>query len=262
MRPGLSGLLFAAALLIPGCAPRANTATAAGSTAFLPFAEKLAEEFVASHPGYSVTVQGGGSAVGIQAAISGAAQIGMADMVTLPDEARDLDAVVVARDGVAVVVHPSNPVADLTLEQIRRIYSGEITSWRDVGGEDRPITVVSREAGSGTRSSFEQIVGGVRLTTDAIIQDSNGTIRETVASDPRAVGYISNGVVNERVKPLTVGGIPSTTAEVVAGRYPLVRPIYFLTRGRLTEACRAFIDYVLGPEGQRIIRENGLVPAR
>lgn len=217
---------------------------------------------MASHPGYSVTVQGGGSAVGIQAALSGAAQIGMADMVTLPDEARELEAVIVARDGIALVVHPSNPVTGLSLEQIRGIYGGAIRNWKEVGGEDRPMTVVSREAGSGTRSSFEKIVQAAELPAATIIQDSNGTIRETVASDAAAIGYISHGLVNERVKALAVGGVPSTTEEVIAGRYPLVRPVYFLTRGERTEACRAFIDYVLGPDGQKTIRDNGLIPAR
>jgi phosphate transport system substrate-binding protein len=258
----LAALIAAAALLLLACAPRKNTATAAGSTAFLPFAEKLAEEFMLSHPGYTVTVQGGGSAVGIQAALSGAAQIGMADMVSLPEEARDLDAVAVARDGVALVVHPSNPIGGLDFDQIRGIYNGAIRNWKGLGWDDRPITVVSREAGSGTRSSLEQIVKGIELMGGAIIQDSNGTIRETVANDPSAIGYISHGLVNERVKPLTVNGVPSTTEEVIAGRYPLVRPVYFLTRGVRSEACQAFIDYVLSAEGQKIIRDNGLIPVR
>lgn len=258
----LAVVLALAALLLPACAPRKNTATVAGSTAFLPFAEKLAEDFMASRPGFSVTVQGGGSAVGIQAALSGAAQIGMADMVALPEEAAGLDAVIVARDGIALVVHPSNPVTGLSLEQIRGIYGGTIRNWKDVGGEDRPMTVVSREAGSGTRSSFEKIVLAAELPVTTIIQDSNGTIRETVASDAAAIGYVSHGLVNERIKALTVDGVPGTTEEVIAGRYPLVRPVFFLTQGQRTEACMAFIDYVLGPKGQKTIRDNGLIPAR
>ncbi len=248
--------------MIAGCGPRANSATAAGSTAFLPFAEKLAEEFMIRNPGYSIAVQGGGSAVGIQAALSGAAQIGMADLVALPEEARALRAVVVARDGIALVVHPSNRVKGLSTEQVRDIFNGTMRDWKAFGGPDAPITVVSREAGSGTRSSFEQIVTSVRLSSDAIIQDSNGTIRETVATNPNAIGYLSFGVVNEKVRPLALDGVPGTIEEVTAGRYKLVRPVYLMTLGQPTEAAARFIDFVLSPEGQKIIRNDGLLPAR
>ncbi len=249
-------------ILLTACAPRTNTVTVAGSTAFQPFAERLAEEFLLREPGYTLTVQGGGSAVGIQAALSGAAQIGMADLVELPEEAAGLDAVIVARDGIALVVHPSNPVSNLTLDQIRGVYNGRLRRWAELGGRDRPINVISREAGSGTRSSFEQIVGAVELTADAVIQDSNGTIRETVAGDPDALGYVSHGLVNERIKPLAVEGVASTPEEILAGRYPLVRPVYFLTRGPRSEACSAFIAFVLSDVGQKVIRDNGLLPAR
>jgi phosphate transport system substrate-binding protein len=234
----------------------------AGSTAFQPFAEKLAEQFMAQNPGIVITVQGGGSAVGIQSALSGAAQIGMADLVELPPEAGALSRVVVARDGIAVVVHPSNPVADLSAEQIRRILSGTLRNWKEVGGNDRPITVVSREAGSGTRMSFEQIIRGVVLTQDAIVQDSNGTVRETVANDPQAIGYLSHGLLNERIKAVRVDGVESTTEEIVAGRYALVRPVFFLTKGEPSDAAKAWLDYVLSPQGQDLIRTSGLIPAR
>ena len=214
------------------------------------------------NPGYSIAVQGGGSAVGIQAALSGAAQIGMADLVELPEEARALHAVVVARDGIALVVHPSNRVKGLSTEQVRDIFSGKIRDWKGLGGPDAPITVVSREAGSGTRSSFEQIVSNVRLSSDAIIQDSNGTIRETVATNPNAIGYLSFGVVNEKVRPLALDGVSPTIELVSAGRYRLVRPIYLLTRGQPVAAAGRFIDFVLSPEGQKIVTDDGLLPAR
>ena len=129
----------------------------AGSTAFQPFAEKLAEMYMTASR-CEITVQGGGSAVGIQSAFSGAAQIGMADLVDLPPEAQALTKAIVAKDGIAVVVNPANPVANLTTEQVRDIFNGKIKNWNEVGGADHPITVVSREAGSGTRSSFEQII--------------------------------------------------------------------------------------------------------
>ena len=210
----------------------------------------------------SVTVQGGGSAVGIQSVLSGAAEIGMADLVVLPPEAKPLTAVVVARDGIAVVVHPSNPVTNLTLDQIRGIFNGTIRSWKDAGGPDKPITVVSREAGSGTRSSFEQVVQGLSLFREAIVQDSNGTIRETVANDANAVGYLSHGLLNERIRAVRVDGVESTTENVMAGAYKLARPVYFLFRGAPAGAPKEFLDYVLSAEGQKTIRDSGLIPAQ
>lgn len=245
-----------------GCGKGKVSVTAAGSTAFQPFAEKLAEQFMQTHPDINVTVQGGGSAVGIQSALSGAADIGMADLVNLPPEANALTSVVVAKDGLAVIVHPQNPVKDLSIDQIRNIFNGVIKNWSEVGGEDRPITVVSREAGSGTRSSFEATVGGIELVREAIIQDSNGTVRETVANDVNSVGYLSHGLVNEKVKAVTVNGVECTPENIIKGEYTLVRPVFFLTKGEPQAAVKAYIDFVLSPEGQKTIVDSGLLPAK
>lgn len=249
-------------LALAGCGPRKAAFTMAGSTAFMPFAEKLAEQYMAGNPGVSITVQGGGSAVGIQSAMSGAAQVGMVDLVHLPEEAKILKATVVARDGIVVVVNPANKVANLTMAQIRDIFNGRIRNWKEVGGADAPITVVSREAGSGTRSSFEEIVGHVELTKNALIQDSNGTIRETVAMDANAVGYLSHGLVNDKVKAVKVDGCDCTTENISAGKYTLVRPIFLLTKGEPAPEIAGFIEYVLSPDGQRTIESDGLLPAK
>lgn len=259
LRVLLCGFIIAAG---SGCGKQRISVTAAGSTAFQPFAEKLAEQFMAEQSDIAVTIQGGGSALGVQAALSGAAQIGMADLIQLPPEAQSLTAIIVARDGIAVVVNNKNPINNLTMEQIRNIFSGKISNWKELGGADHGITVVSREAGSGTRSSFEKIVEDVTLTKDAIIQDSNGTIRETVAMDENAVGYLSHGLLNEKIKAVTVHGTACTTEDVVAGRYPIVRPVYLLTKGEPTGACKAFIDYICSAEGQKTIKESGLIPAK
>jgi len=242
-----------------GCGRSKLSITLAGSTAFQPFAEKLAEQYMTVRPDINITVQGGGSAVGIQSAISGTAQIGMADLVDLPEEAKALQATVVARDGISMVVHPTNPVADLTLDQIRQIFSGTIRQWNVLGGPDDPITVVSREAGSGTRSSFEQIVQQIHLPSDAIIQDSNGTIRETVANDKNAVGYLSHGLLNERIKALRVDGIECTVQTIKGGQYPLVRPVFLLTREKPEAAVADFITYILSAPGQKTIENSGLI---
>lgn len=249
-------------LIVFGCGKNKTSITLAGSTAFQPFAEKLAEQYMETNNNVNVTVQGGGSAVGIQAASSGAAQIGMADLVQLPEESKGLTSVVVANDGVTIIVNPQNPVKNLTTDQVRDIFNGKITNWKELGGNDAAITVVSREAGSGTRSSFEQIIGNVDLKKDALIQDSNGSIRETVSNDPNAVSYLSHGLVNEKVKPLTLDGVESTPENIVNGTYKLVRPIFLLVKGEIKGEVKNFIDYILSPEGQQTIKTNGLLPAK
>lgn len=246
---------------LSGCGSRGrNTITLAGSTAFQPFAEKLAEHYLTIHPEASVNVQGGGSAVGIQAALSGAAQIGMADLVQLPEEAKALTATVVARDGIAIVVHPANPVSGVTATQARDIFVGRITNWKELGGPDAGIRVICREEGSGTRRSFDQLVlGGDRVSPQALFQNSNGTVREAVANDPNSVGYVSIGLVNKKVKALLWNGVAATNEDVRNGTYPLARPIYFLTRGEPAPPVRQFIDFVLSTKGQEILAAEGLI---
>ncbi|MFH1198366.1 MAG: phosphate ABC transporter substrate-binding protein [bacterium] len=261
----LMRLLLAFALLVvmvSGCGKSKTSITLAGSTAFQPFAEKLAEQYMDKYPEANITVQGGGSAVGIQSANSGAAQIGMADLVQLPEEAKGLTPTIVAQDGIAVVVNPGNPITNLTTDQVRDILNGKIINWKEVAGTDATITVVSREAGSGTRSSFEQIVGSVTLKKDALIQDSNGTIRETVANDVNAIGYLSHGLVNEKIKALKVDDQDCTTEAIVAGSYKLVRPIFLLVKGKADVEIQKFIDYILSEEGQKTIQSLGLLPAK
>jgi len=248
--------------LISGCGKSKTSITMAGSTAFQPFAEKLAEQYMSTHANVSITVQGGGSAVGVQTAISGAAQIGMADLVVLPEEAKQLTPTIVARDGIAVVLNPANKVINLTMQQVREVFNGKIKNWKEVGGADSPITVVSREAGSGTRSSFEQIVTEISLTKDALIQDSNGTIRETVANDPNAIGYLSHGLLNDKIKAIKIDGQECTTELITTGSYKLVRPIYLLVKGTPQGEVQNFIDYILSADGQQTIKANGLIPAK
>ena len=245
-----------------GCGGRKNSITMAGSTAFQPFAEKLAITYSKRCPGINISVQGGGSAVGIQSAISGAADIGMADLYKLPPEAENLWRTVVAHDGIVIIVHPSNPVTNLTITQIRDIYNGKIRNWKEVGGPERSITVISRESGSGTRTSFEQIVGGITLRNDAIVQDSNGSIRTTVASSPDSIGYISHGLVNEQVKAIMVDGVECSIEAVKSGKYKLVRPVYLLSKKEPQGEVKKFIDWMSSDEGQRIIEESGLLRAK
>lgn len=246
-----------------GCRREAgvHTVTLAGSTSVQPFAELLAEVFMSRHPEISVNVQGGGSSAGIEAALTGAADIGMSSRHLQPAEEARVRPVLIARDAVAVVVHPSNPVAELTREQVRDIFAGRIRNWSQVGGPARPIHVILREEGSGTRASFEEmIMEDAEPDPRALVQDSNGAVRETVAHDPGAIGYISLGLVDERVKAVAIDGMTPSVQAVLEGRYRLVRPFLFVLRGEPRPPARLFLDFVLGPR-QAILQEEGLIPA-
>ena len=261
----LSAFALGVAAGLMGACSRGTSATeliVAGSTSVQPFADRWAEEFLRSRPGCFVNVQGGGSSAGIQAATSGAADIGTSSRELKADE-RALNRIVVARDGLAVIVHPSNPVRGLRLEEVRMVFQGEIADWSYLGGPRGAITVVTREEGSGTRGAFQELVmGRVRISRRAIVEDSNGTVREIVAGDPRAVGYISLGLVTERVRALALDGVVPSEEAIAGGRYALVRPFLFVTRGSPVGLCRDFVDFVLSPEGQDLIRREGLLPAR
>lgn len=247
----------------PGCRRKARAdLTLAGSTSVQPFAEAWADAYVAEHPGLTVHVQGGGSTAGVQAAVSGAAQIGLASRALTPDEAARATAVVVARDGIAVIVHAGNRVSDLTLDQVRGLYTGEITAWRGVGGAAAPVTLITREEGSGTRAAFEALVmRGRRIAAAALVQDSTGAVRQMVASDPAAVGYVALGIVDGSVKAVRIGGVVPSAVTVEAGTYPLVRPFLFVLAGSTPSAAtQAFMAWMAGPSGRALLRHDGLLP--
>lgn len=253
--------LIVAALIGSGCSRTSRkTVTLAGSTAFQPFAEKLAEHYYQLHPEVRINVQGGGSAVGIQSALSGAAEIGMADLLKLPDEAKTLTSTIVARDGIAIVVNPKNPINSITAQQAKDIFSGKIVNWKDLGGMDAVIRVVSREEGSGTRRSFDTLVlGDQKIAPNSMFQDSNGTVRESVSADSNSIGYVSIGLVNEKVKALTYGGVAPIHENVKNKKYSLARPVYFLTKQEVLPHVKDFIDYVISPESQKLLEKEGLI---
>jgi len=234
----------------------------AGSTSIQPFADRLAEIYMKEHSGRAVDVQGGGSSAGIQAAKSGAADIGMSSRELKPDE-KDLTEIVIARDGLAIIVHPSLPLRGLTLQEVKSIFAGEIRNWKGLTGQDKEIDVVTREEGSGTRGAFKELVMGknTRITRSAIVEDSNGTVREIVASDPFSIGYISLGLVSDRVKALDLDGIKASEENILSKDYKLVRPFLFLTKGPASGPVQDFIDFVLSPEGQGLIKKEGLITA-
>jgi phosphate transport system substrate-binding protein len=237
--------------------------TLAGSTSVQPFAEKWTDAYRANRPGPPIQVQGGGSTAGVQAALSGAADIGMSSRALTAAEAVRLTAIPVARDGMAVVVHPANPIRALTLADVRSIYAGDRRSWQELGGAAAAITVITREDGSGTRAAFEELVmGGRQIAAHALVQDSSGSVRQMVAADPAAIGYISLGLVDGTVRAITLDGIAASETTIDAGRYPLVRPFLFVVTGAGRGDARAFIDWVTGPEGRELTRREGLLPPR
>lgn len=254
-------ILLLAAGLLTGCGGRDSSVVVAGSTSVQPYAEVLAEAFSERYPDHIVDVQGGGSSAGITAAESGTADIGMSSRALNAKE-QDLWVVEIARDGLAVIVHPDSPLLGLSIEQVRAIYAADITNWSGVGGQDAEIHVISREEGSGTRDAFvSQVMGASSITPRAIVQDSNGAVRQLVAGDPDAIGYISLGLVDDTVKALALDGVAATWENVVNGSYTLYRPFLFVSREAPAGKVQDFIDFVLSPEGQEILTAEGLIPS-
>jgi len=251
-------LLFAFAA---GCQKPQGGLTVVGSTSVQPFAEVLAEEYMARHSQGKIYVQGGGSSAGIQAVRTEAAEVGMSSRALLPEE-KDLIGVPIAYDAIAIIVHPSNPLTNLSMEQIKRIFSREITNWGEAGGRAHPITLVTREEGSGTRESFQHLImGKTEISLAALVQDSNGAIRQVVADDPNAIGYISLGLVNDRVKALKIDNIDATVENIKRHQYKFVRPFLFVFKASPQGLAKNFLDYILSPEGQKLLVQEGLVSA-
>ena len=253
-------------LTLAGCG-RATSAeeqqlTLTGSTSVTPFAEQLAELFEHEHPGNKINIQGLGSSAGIQAATNGTVEIGMSSRHLEEEETAELKPIEIARDALAIIVHPSNPITNLSTEQIRQIFTAQVTNWSEVGGRDAPIVVVTREAGSGTYGAFEELVMNKELPApSALRQGSNGAVRQIVAKDPDAIGYISLGIVDETVKAVSVDGVQASAEAVRSGEYKLVRPFLFVQRkdASLSPLASTFLEFVLSPEGQEQLVQAGLV---
>jgi len=232
----------------------------AGSTSVQPYAEVLAEEYMIRNPKNIIDIQGGGSSAGITAAESGTADIGMSSR-SLKDSEKHLWSVEIAKDGLAIIVNPRNPVNNITQAQIRGIYAAHIQRWSEVGGEDKRIHIIAREEGSGTRSAFEELImGDTRITPRAIIQDSNGAVRQLVADDIQSIGFLSFGLVDETVKALHLDGVPATRENIIDGSYGLLRSFIFVSKDRPEDTAMDYIDFVLSPEGQRLLSDEGLIP--
>ena len=239
-----------------------TTISISGSTSVGPLMLKIQEKYEAANEGVTLEVQENGSGAGIKDVINGVSEIGMSSRELKSEEASQVDSTVIAHDGIALLVNPANKVENVSLEEIKDIYTGKITNWKELGGTDAPIVVISREEGSGTRDAFQEIVGykSEELIKDASIADGSGAVKTAVAGNENAIGFASFEYVDSSVAALKVNGVEAEADNVKAGQYQLSRPFLLVTKkDSLTEAGTALIDYVLSKEGQEIVKENKLI---
>jgi len=228
-----------------------------GSTSVTPLMEMFAQEYAKVKPNIKININGTGSGDGITNA-GVTYQIGMSSReLTAAEQGRGLKAEIIAIDGIAVIVNNDNSVSNLTTDQIRSIYTGEITNWSQVGGGSAPIALISREAGSGTRGAFEEIIGFAgKLAAGANESTSTGAIKAGIAQNPNAIGYISLGSLDNTIKALLVGGAAATSANVVNGSYTVARPFIVLTGNNAHAETTAFVQWILSAAGQAIVRSS------
>lgn len=261
--------LFAVALLIvatlTGCgSTEGGTVATDGSTSMEKVIGVLKETYEAENSGVTVTYNPTGSGTGITAVLEGRCDIGLSSRALKDEEtAKGLKGTTLAYDGIAVIVNPENPVADLDVATIAKIYTGEITNWKDVGGNDGEIVLIGREANSGTRDGFESITDTEDKCKYRQELTSTGDVITTVASNPNAIGYASVASVKDTVKAITVGGVAPTEETIKDGSYVIQRPFVLVTKEdtKLSETAQKFYDYALSEEARETITSAGVVPA-
>ena len=265
----LGGILLAALVAagaLAGCGSKGTSGTVAtnGSTSMEKVIGALGEAFTADNSAVKFTYDPTGSGSGITAVKEGRCDIGLSSRALKDSEKADgLTETVLAYDGIAIIVHPDNAVSDLTPEQIGKIYTGEITNWKDVGGADGEIVLIGREANSGTRDGFESITKTKDKCKYRQELTSTGDVITTVSQNPNAIGYASLASVKDSVKALTVGGVKATEDTVKNGEYVVQRPFVLVTKTdeKLSDAAQAFFDYATSKDAAAIISKAGAVPA-
>jgi len=268
-------LVMAMQIFICGLAGAENRLSMQGSTTVLPIAQAVAEEYMdladmGLLPEADITIRGGGSGVGIAALLDGTIDIANASRPMKPKEierakAKGIQpfATVIAKDGIAVIVHPSNSVAGLTMDELKAIYTGRISKWNEVGGGTKTIVIVSRDTASGTFETFKKLaLKGKKVRDDALMLASNQAVATTVAKTPGAIGYVGLGYLSDKVKALEIDGVKPSQKTVVSGEYKLSRPLFMYTNGKPKGLAKKFIDFVLSLAGQRIVKDLGFVPLR
>ena len=273
---GILAVVALMAAMVTGCgttgdvatddpiAPEKVSGTVAtdGSTSMEKVIGYLSEAYMEENADVKVTYNPTGSGSGIQAVQEGRCDIGLSSRNLKDEEAKDLVGTVVAIDGIAIIVNPENPVADLTIEQIAKLYKGEITNWKEIGGNDLPVVLIGREAASGTRDGFESITGTEDACKYSQELTSTGDVVQTVASNPNAIGYASLASVKDTVKAIDVEGVTPTTETIQDGTYKVQRNFIFVTKKNteLSGAAKAFFDFATSSAADKLIEEAGAVP--
>lgn len=268
-RRGLFSLAAAFLLTVSSAATAAGNLGVNGSTTVLPIAQKVAEAYMKEMPELAISISGGGSGNGIKAIIDGTTDIAMSSRFIKDKEVKmaiEKGAYPVpfrvAYDCIIPVVHPGNSVKDLTLEQLKGIYQGAVRNWKDIGGPDRPIVVISRDTSSGTYEVWEEkVMKKEKVYPGALLQASSGAVAQAVSKNPNAVGYVGIGYLNRELKPVKVNGIEGTKTTTLDGSFPISRPLFMFTRGWPEGNTVKFINYLLDPQkGQKYVEEAGYVP--
>lgn len=259
--------LAAAFLLLATTAFADTTIKVDGSTTVLPIMQKVVEAYMKAHPDVKISVSGGGSGNGIKALIDGGTDIAMASRAMAQKEI-DLaksknvnpNQIVCAIDAIVPVVNPANKLAEINLAQLKDLYTGKITSWKDLGGAG-PVVVISRDTSSGTYETWEHLVmQKARVFPGALMQASNGAVVQAVSKNKNAIGYVGLGYLDASTKPLKVDGIEPTAENAKSRKYPISRELYLYTNGTPSGAAKGLVDFVLSPEGQKLVKEVGFVP--
>jgi len=238
-----------------------------GSTTVLPIAQAAAETFMQQNQGTEIVVRGGGSGVGIASLLDKTCDIADSSRAIKDSELDkattnhvDPQAHVVAMDGIVVIVNPANPISGLTIKQIKDIYTGSVSNWKELGGNDEKIVVISRDSSSGTFEAFGALVlGGAKVRPEALLQASNQAVASGVARTQGAIAYVGLGYISSEVKALQVNGVTPSKETVLTDKYPISRPLYMYTNGKPTGTTRDFLDFVMSKEGQKIVDEQGFV---
>lgn len=259
-------ILLLTAVFGAGCISTEDTETIsiAGSTTVLPVAQAAAEEYMNQHSNADIQVSGGGSGVGATSVIGRNADIGMLsrDLKASEKEGNTLKEFVVGKDGIALVGHPSNTVSDLSLEQVKAIYQGTITNWKDVGGADSEIVLIGRDSSSGTREFFTEFVLNKEDAAKEMQElNSNGAVAQAVSITPGAIGYVSLEYVDDSLKAFSIGGVAPTVDNVISGIYEINRPLLMITNGEPEGLAADYLAFILSEEGQQILKDSGFIPA-
>ncbi|HDP24635.1 MAG TPA: PstS family phosphate ABC transporter substrate-binding protein [Deltaproteobacteria bacterium] len=263
----LTALVFFTVLGITPTSVEANDITIKGSTTVLPIAQITAETFMDQNPTVNISVQGGGSGVGIASLIDKTTDIADSSRKIKSQEVEkakaagvNVNEIIVAMDGIAVIIHPTNKIAALTRGQLKDIYTGKISNWSELGGSDAKIVVISRDTSSGTfESFFELALDKEKVRADALTTASNQAVAQIVAQTPGSIGYVGFGYLSSRVKDIPVDGITCTKPTIVSGAYPLSRPLYMYTDGSPAGVVKKYLDFVLSAEGQKLVEGEGFV---